>query len=105
VLLDPASHKGLVLKHNWDDAQKPDRHVICYTYVPASVHAKRLLPPEDFKEVLPIFIHNNDDISFYLESHLGDVEREDVSLKIIVRHLCYLIQYVLSKVVLPETWW
>jgi len=75
----------MLLKHTWDDAEKTDRHVLCYTYVPACVFAKKLLPPNEFKVALPIFIHENDEVTFYLEPHLEDRVRDDVSLSIIVR--------------------
>jgi hypothetical protein len=57
--------------------------LVCYTFVFASLHARRLLGLKEMKKVIPVFVVNGRSMRFFLHSSVEEEER--LILQITVR--------------------
>lgn len=57
MLIDPSTDKGKRLRERWDVPEKPNRHVVCYTFVRACIVAQRRLSKTEMDGALPFFLH------------------------------------------------
>jgi len=71
VLIDPASERGQKLSRKWADDDKPDRHVVCWTFVPGSVTAGERLSADAMQGVAPLFVNKGLPVGFTLDDNLG----------------------------------
>ncbi|KAG8891485.1 hypothetical protein FRC00_013618, partial [Tulasnella sp. 408] len=71
VLVDPRTAKGQRFqeKHTRDD--RPQRYVVCYTFVAASVTKGRMLEPQKMENVTPIFEDDEKPVKLYVGLHPG----------------------------------
>ncbi|KAG9051123.1 hypothetical protein FS837_011969 [Tulasnella sp. UAMH 9824] len=85
VLIDPATEKGKALSQKWKDDAKPDRHIVCYTFVPACVALGELLLPDEMRNAFPLFLISGHPAEIFLHPSLGH-ERRNKLTKDITRY-------------------
>ncbi|KAG8994144.1 hypothetical protein FRB93_001675 [Tulasnella sp. JGI-2019a] len=82
VLIDPTSERGQKLARKWSDDAKPNRQVVCWTFVPGSVTAGNRLSAKAMQGVVPIFLNQGIPIGFTLDDNLGQNLIGELRLKI-----------------------
>ncbi|KIO22736.1 hypothetical protein M407DRAFT_78888, partial [Tulasnella calospora MUT 4182] len=75
VLINPASDKGNALSQKWKDDTKPDRHIVCYTFVPACVALGELLLADEMRNAFPLFSISGHPAEIFLHPSLGHERR------------------------------
>ena len=84
LLVDPESEKGERMMKRWNDPERPDRHVVCYTFVLVSVHKRALVPDKKMEGIAPVFMHEGDPVTIYVDRGLGPMRINDLTYKILV---------------------
>lgn len=77
VLIDPATESGERLQKKWVSPDRPGRHVVCYTFIRASIVAGALIPPAEMDGVSTVFR----DLSRPVEIFLHPALNQQVSQK------------------------
>lgn len=93
VLIDPASEKGDALSQKWKDDAKPDRHIVCYTFVSACIALGELLPADEMRNAFPLFVISGKPAEIFLHPSLGHERRHKLMKDITVSHKLYLGDY------------
>lgn len=75
VLIDPGSEKGDALSQKWRDDGKPDRHIVCYTFVSACIALGELLPADEMRNAFPLFVISGKPAEIFLHPSLGHERR------------------------------
>ncbi|KAG8967145.1 hypothetical protein FRC03_010618 [Tulasnella sp. 419] len=102
VLIDPASAKGQRLAAKWVTGDKPGRHVVGYTWVPASVANGSLLPIQDFEKITPIFIRDDAPVAFHVSTAFEPPVLQDLRVKIATYGGKVLEQHPKSGVIVAD---
>lgn len=71
VLIDPATNSGERLQERWISPDRPGRHVLCYTFVRASIVAGELVPPNEMGGVTPLFRDLSRPVEIFLHLSLA----------------------------------
>ncbi|KAG9050798.1 hypothetical protein FS837_002354 [Tulasnella sp. UAMH 9824] len=71
VLVDPRTAKGQRFQKNHTRNDRPQRYVVCYTFVAASVTKGRMLEPQKMENVIPIFEDDEKPVKIYVGLHPG----------------------------------
>ncbi|KIO25569.1 hypothetical protein M407DRAFT_25049 [Tulasnella calospora MUT 4182] len=66
VLVDPRTAKGQRFQEKHTRHDRPQRYVVCYTFVAASITKGRMLEPQKMDNVLPIFEDEEKPVKVYL---------------------------------------
>lgn len=86
VLIDPSTKSGLRIRQKWMMPEsRPSRHVVCYTFVRASVVGGALVSPEEMEGVTAFFRHINSPVEFYLHPALDKALAKKAAVDIEVR--------------------
>jgi hypothetical protein len=86
VLIDPSTESGTRLLHKWMMPEsRPSRHVVCYTFVRASIVAGELVPPEKMEGISAFFREMNAPVEFYLHPALDEELAKKAAIDIEVR--------------------
>lgn len=86
VLIDPRSANGKSLSNKWSAPDYPDRHVVCYTFIPASVAKGALVDLTRMATAVPIFVDGKGrPITIYVDKNIGDSRVRALRFKIFVR--------------------
>lgn len=72
VLIDPDTDSGNRLFEKWTKPDRPDRYVVSYTFVRASITAKRLMNMKEMKGVSVVFADLGVPVSIWLHPSLGE---------------------------------
>jgi len=82
VLIDPDTEKGSRLVERWQVPDKPNRHVVCYTFVRACIIAGQRIPPSTMKDIHPFFKHHNMPVEIFLHPSLEGTASQDIAIEI-----------------------
>ncbi|KAG8898276.1 hypothetical protein FRB99_007559 [Tulasnella sp. 403] len=102
MLVNPNTSKGRKAIQKWSDPERPDRHIVCYTFVTASLAYGDLMTLEDMRKALPIFIHDELPLNVYLHRGLGH-HRKQVLLKALTLAGAVIVdRSTLAKVIIAD---
>jgi len=82
VLIDPDTKKGQNLKQKWTSRDKPHRHIVCYTFVRASIIAGKMIDPGKMDGARTIFKHNGMPVEIWLHPALDEKVARDLAIEI-----------------------
>lgn len=82
VLIDPTTEKGKRLRDKWDVADKPNRHVVCYTFVRACIIAGRRLSNAEMVGATPFFLHQYVPVEIFLHNSITESAASALSIDI-----------------------
>ncbi|KAF8334208.1 uncharacterized protein EI90DRAFT_3121540 [Cantharellus anzutake] len=82
ILVDPDSKKGEKLTEKWSSPDKPNRHIVCFTFVRASIMAGRMLDPEEMQGSRVIFKHEGAPVHIFLHPALGGLVSARLAIQI-----------------------
>ncbi|KAG8931110.1 hypothetical protein FRC02_003190 [Tulasnella sp. 418] len=83
VLVNPTTKEGRRLKEAWQTPDKPDRFVVCYTIIFASLLKPESMLASKFADIEPVFLEDNGPIKFYVDQKLDKTRRDDLLYKIL----------------------
>ncbi|KAG9019167.1 hypothetical protein FRB90_005740 [Tulasnella sp. 427] len=79
VLIDPDSEKGNALLAKWQDETKPDRHIVCHTFVPTCIAVGAMVSPSEMHSAIPLFTISGHPAEIYLHPSLGHERRQQLT--------------------------
>ncbi|KAG8858562.1 hypothetical protein FRB96_005234 [Tulasnella sp. 330] len=102
VLIDPTSERGQKLSRKWSNDEKPDRHVVCWTFVPGSLSVGERLPAQAMQDVIPLFLDKGIPAGFTLDDNLGPSLISELRLKITKRGGTLVKKYSDARVIISD---
>lgn len=94
VLIDPDSEKGQALLEKWKDDTKPDRHIVCFTYVSMCIAMGEVVNVKEMKNASLLFTISGHPAEIYLHPSLGHQRRQNLVKDITVSEGLFLTLHI-----------
>ena len=94
VLIDPDTERGQTLRKKWTSPDKPHRHIVCYTFVRASIIAGKIIDPKEMDGARMVFKYGGMPVEIWLHPTLDQNVARDLAIEIEVCQTFHSLQSV-----------
>ncbi|KAG8905869.1 hypothetical protein FRB99_008080 [Tulasnella sp. 403] len=84
VLVNPASETGEALTNKWTSADRPERHVVPYTFVTLSVFKRKIVDKGRVENTKMVFTNDEEPVAIFFDPSVGESRISALTPKVLL---------------------